>query len=408
MKLIKEIVRYYQAEEDYTTDTIGDLEPQMHLENLITTDCTSTSTNSTLGVDDNMGYQYKISRKVCIQGKERWIRANSEQDYCDKIALLMCPGYKDTVVSKEKHSFAEYADRWFHVYSKPNIEEVTAITYKRQIDNYILPAFGKYDIEDITTDMIQEMFNSMEGAKATKDKVKIVLSQILDSAVEDGYLAKNPMKSKRLKITGEASTPRKAYSVEQMNYIVSNMDKIKKTSDKLFIALLVLHPFRLEEALGLKWEDINFAKQEVTIKRAVTHPDRNQPIVKDTKTETSHRSISLSSVLLELLEAVENRTGFILGGEKPYSYTQVRKVCNRVKIEINFDEKITPSRFRTTVLTDLYDVTNDIKLTQQSAGHASSTTTLKHYVKGRQSSAASTKVITDLYKGKSCNINCNC
>ena len=53
-------------------------------------------------------------------------------------------------------------------------------------------------------------------------------------------------------------------------------------------------------------------------------------------------------------------------------------------------------------LTDLYDQTNDIKLTQQSAGHASSTTTLNHYVNGRHSSAVSTKVITDLYKGKSC------
>lgn len=215
------------------------------------------------------------------------------------------------------------------------------------------------------------------------------------------------MKSKRLKITGESSTPRKVYSVEQMNYIVSNIDKIKKTSDKLFIALLVFHPFRPEEALGLKWEDIDFSKQEVTINRAVTHPDRNQPIVKDTKTKTSHRTITLSSVVLDLLEEAENRTGFILGGEKPYSYTQVRKVCKRVEKELGFDEKITPSRFRPTVLTDLYDQTNDIKLTQQSAGHASSTTTLNHYVNGRHSSAVSTKVITDLYKGKSCSSSCN-
>lgn len=406
MKLIKEIVRYYQAEnEDYPAETICDIEPRMHLENSITTDCTSTSTNSTLGVDDNMGY--KINRKVSVQGKQYWIHANTEQEYVDRITLLMNPIYTDTVVYKEKHSFADYVERWFHEYSKPNIAEVTAITYKRQIDNYIIPAFGKYDIEDITTAMIQKMFNSMEGAKATKDKVKIVLNQILDWAVDDGYLAKNPMKSKRLKITGESSTPRKVYSVEQMNYIVSNIDKIKKTSDKLFIALLVFHPFRPEEALGLKWEDIDFAKQEVTISRAVTHPDRNQPIVKDTKTKTSHRTITLSSVVLDLLEEAENRTGFILGGEKPYSYTQVRKVCKRVEKELGFDEKITPSRFRPTVLTDLYDQTNDIKLTQQSAGHASSTTTLNHYVNGRHSSAVSTKVITDLYKGKSCNISCN-
>ena len=40
----------------------------------------------------------------------------------------------------------------------------------------------------------------MSGAKATKDKAKVVLNQILDAAVEDNLLVKNPLKSKRIKI----------------------------------------------------------------------------------------------------------------------------------------------------------------------------------------------------------------
>lgn len=60
-------------------------------------------------------------------------------------------------------------------------------------------------MEDITTDDIQWLFNGMKGAKATKDKARMVLSQILDAAVEGGYIEKDPLKSKRIKIRGKAS-----------------------------------------------------------------------------------------------------------------------------------------------------------------------------------------------------------
>ena len=51
---------------------------------------------------------------------------------------------------------------------------------------------------------------------------------------------------------------------------------------------------------------------------------------------------------------------------------------------IDFDSEILPGRFRTTVLTDLYDATKDIKQAQAAAGHTTAAMTLKHYVKGRQ------------------------
>ena len=65
------------------------------------------------------------------------------------------------------------------------------------------------------------------------------------------------------------------------------------------------------------------------------------------------------------------------------SYTQVRKMCIRIQKEINFPEPIQPRRFRTTVLTDIYNMTKDIKSAQAAAGHTTAAMTLKYYVKGR-------------------------
>ena len=79
------------------------------------------------------------------------------------------------------------------------------------------------------------------------------------------------------------------------------------------------------------------------------------------------------------------------------SYQNVQDMCERIQKDIDFDESITPRRFRTTVLTDIYEQTGDIKLTQQAAGHATPDITMKHYVKGRKKANDAARVIDRIY-----------
>ena len=83
---------------------------------------------------------------------------------------------------------------------------------------------------------------------------------------------------------------------------------------------------------------------------------------------------------------------------KPFSYQQVKRMCERVKADTGFDENITPIRFRTTVLTDIYEVTKDVKAAQAAAGHTTSTMTLERYVKGRGTSSQTAAAIDQLYR----------
>ena len=180
----------------------------------------------------------------------------------------------------------------------------------------------------------------MTGAKATKDKARMVLNQIPDAAVEDGLITKGPLRSKRIKITGKASQPTAPYTVEQMRYQVQHIG--------------------------------------------------------DTKTRSSARTIGLSALAVPHLPQVK-ADEFVFGGRRPLSYTQVRKMCNRIKRDTGFSENITPIRFRTTVLTDLYDQTKDIKLAQAAAGHTTSAMTLRYYVKGRETISKAAAVVDRAY-----------
>ncbi len=356
-----------------------------HLDNCTRTDFPPS------GGDIQMATKSKINQPITINGVKRWITANTMQEFTDKVIKLM-----GAAQPSNKHPFRDYAWNWFETYSKPNIETATATTYKRQLTRYLVPAFDGLAVEDITTDNVQRLFNGMTGAKATKDKARMVLNQILNAAVEDGLITQNPVKSRRVKITGKASKPTEPYSVAQMRYLVQHIGDVQNPVDRLYLALQALHPLRLEEVLGLQYQDIDPDRMAIYIRRAVTHPTRNQPEVKDTKTDSSHRTIGLASLALpHLLDGPAGN--FIFGGGKPLSYVQVRHMCQRIKRDIGFSENITPLRFRTTVLTDLYDQTKDIKLAQTAAGHTTSAMTLRYYVKGRETSSAATAAVERAY-----------
>lgn len=253
------------------------------------------------------------------------------------------------------------------------------------------------NIEDIRADDIQAVFNSMTGAaKETKQKAKIVLNMVFEQAMEDEIIKRNPVSSKSIRLTGRGGKETQPYTVEQMRYMVSRLDEVKNATDRAYLALVALHPLRLEEVLGLTFEDIDSDAGLIHIRRSVTHPDRNQPEVKDTKTDASKRDIAFAIQAKRYLPQGKP-SDYIIGGSKPFSYTQVRKMCKRIKKDIGFEEDIVPRRFRTTVLTDIYDSTKDIKQAQAAAGHTTAAMTLKHYVKGRNGTANTAAPVASLY-----------
>ena len=365
-----------------------DASTKMHLDNLTEADFMPLS-------EGESDMANRINQAVMIDGKKCWITAKTAQEFADKVANLLASG----VQQKGKHPFAEYAWNWFNTYSLPNIATVTAVTYRRQIEKYLIPTFGELAVEDITSDHVQQMFNKMHVAKATKDKTRTVLNQILEAALEDKLIDANPVKSRKVKVVGDASKATPPYSVEQMEYLIEHLEDVKNNRDRAFLAVMALHPLRLEEGLGLKGADINRIDKEITLRRAVTHPDRNQPEIKDTKNAVSRRTIGLAAIALAHIPETP-ADEFVFGGKKPLSYTVVRRMCQRIQKDTGFEENITPIRFRTTVLTDMYDVTKDLKAVMDAGGHAQMSTSVKHYIKGRQTIHAATDAVERRYTSK--------
>ena len=337
-----------------------------------------------------------IRRKYTIHGESVWIQGKTEQEVLEKGFALMSAAHSEA--DAKKHNFAEYALDWFENFSLPNIAEVTAIVYKRQLDAYILPALGKLNVEDITLSDVQPIFNRKGKKKVTLMKTKNVLNQIFRKAIDDDFMRKNPLNSLSFRLTGEASEGTEPYSVEEMRLMFGSIDKLTLPNDIAYLSIVTMQPLRTEEALGLQWRDIDRNAMMLHIERAVTHPKRNMPIVKETKTKEK-RNVALTQATLACLDSIPHGkpTDFVIGGESPCSYTQLRRMCERIERLIEYPGKITPRRFRATVLTDICEETGDIKLTQAAAGHKTTDMTLQHYVKGRKNISVAAEVIENLY-----------
>lgn len=339
-----------------------------------------------------------IRRHVRINGTTVWITAKTEQEYMEKVVRLS--GGNVIPVSKPKHPFGKYALTWLNVFSRPNVERVTSVSYEQQLKNYILPVLGEMNLEDITPADVQKIFNNMgkHMKQESKNKVKIVLNQIFKMAMNDDIIAKNPLEAPSIRIKGEKSTPTVPYSVNEMRYMAEHLIDIQSGMDRAWLAISISLPLRPEEVLGLTWADVDEVNGVFHIRNTVTHPARNEPEFKTyTKTAASIRDLAVSEELLSCLPVRGKPNEFVIGGKTPLTYMQVRRMRERIQRDIQFDGSITPRRFRTTVATDISAQTHDLKLVQKMLGHSSPQMTLKHYDKGRSTTVDATDAITSCY-----------
>ena len=93
-----------------------------------------------------------------------------------------------------------------------------------RLQGYILPSFGEKDIRYITTDDVQRFMNSKaDMSRKSIHEMVMVLGMVMESAVEDGIITRNPARSKRLKNPSKKKTVRNALEREQVADILANL-----------------------------------------------------------------------------------------------------------------------------------------------------------------------------------------
>ncbi len=334
----------------------------------------------------------------------KFLKANNQDEMNVKIVKAfvesgrihqICPYIQVDNHSESKILLKDYAMEWLA--RKRRLKETTRMTYLKYLNQYIIPDLGKLKVADIKDTDVQKMLDKHDNlARKTLVEMKSTLHQVLKYAVSDEIIRKNPCESVDIVIPSSKVKERKALPLAQFQDILSHLQSLTG-DDRRFLALCLFTAMRRGEALGLRWEDISDDK--IHIQRNVTHPQRNQPCISTPKTKAGIRSIPLTEPLKHMLQPFE-KSGFIVGGESPYSLSSYRAMWKRIRKAIDM-HGATPHVLRHSYLTYAVGATTDFKTIQGISGHADVFTLVNRYAHPQEDKVVElSNEIADVLTGK--------
>ena len=354
----------------------------------------------------------RIKQQVQLNGTQHWITGQTIGDLLNSyLALCLSQGIVAPPIVSDRRPistsplFGPYLVNFNDVY-KSKQQSLTKASREQIAKNHIIPKWGRIPIDSIKTSDLQMWFNDLESqgySHETLLKIKNNMNPVLDAAVEDGYISRNPMRSTRLKIGGAETIHHKAIPSDKMRDIRIKISDIKDDRVRRMATLLCNTGMRLEEVLGLKWEDIDFIDNWIYIERAVVHPTRNMPEVKCPKSVTSKRRIPLTNTIkLQLGERFTS--GFVLHSDGsdtrqcPLSYTEARRCIKKIKDMFGL-QNYSAHDFRDTCATEWREAGIPTDIIARLLGHSKSDITENRYVKYRDEIFQGVRNVMDAQNG---------
>lgn len=261
--------------------------------------------------------------------------------------------------------------------------------------------FGNQKIDKITARAIQMYVSDLARGDLKGDKkplsVKTIknyfwyISGVMKYAVRTGFIQTNPCTN--VMIPRQKRNNKKYYSIEDVKLILKELEK-ETITYRTFFYLDIYSGLRRGELLGLRWEDIDFERDTVSVNRTMLHLSYVGTIFQSTKTESSERTVKIPHKVTERLEELKkwqlkqeqtlgdlwNRTnsvftndyGECLGYNTPYNW--LKRFCRRNKIEFKAIHV-----FRHFVASCLIQHGIDVQSVSGVLGHSSTATTLSTY-----------------------------
>ena len=214
-------------------------------------------------------------------------------------------------------TYKELASLWWESY-KHTVKPNTQLNVRRLLDNHILPLFGSYKLDKLTTPLIQNVVNKLadktnkgeDGAFLYYDSLHALNKRILQYGVvmqaipfnpaREVILPRNTQKAKREKVKHFENQELKKF----LDYLDSlNLDKFRYYYENTLYKFLLATGCRINEALALSWSDIDLDNAVVHITKTLNYKqETNSP-----KSKSSLRDIDIDQATVSMLKQYKRR-----------------------------------------------------------------------------------------------------
>lgn len=227
----------------------------------------------------------------------------------EKEALESYLNYKLKVVKGEyvpvnkKHlTFEQLYQMWLKSY-KTTVKESTYATTERYFKDHILKEIGACYIDELTVLKCQKAVNIwFTDAPRTYKRFLRYSSNVLNYGVDLELIKKNPMsKVIRPKVRQNKKEFTDFYSKEELNVFLRDA-KEYNFRYFMFFRLLAYSGMRKGECLALKWNDVDFEHNTISINKSVTTGLNNRLYLSNGKTVNSNRVIDMDNKTMSYLK----------------------------------------------------------------------------------------------------------
>jgi integrase len=173
-----------------------------------------------------------------------------------------------------KVTLAEYARQWLgSVTAGPTTSE----RYEGVIRNHIVPHFGQREVRTLNKpSAVQAWVKQLQAAgleASTISGYSDVLVSILDAAVEDGLVSRNPCRSSAVKLPKQTKRKVVPWPLERVHAVIAGLPGRFEAGGKLAFGC----GLRQGEVFGFAEEDIDFGRLEIRVNRQIRMV-RNKPV----------------------------------------------------------------------------------------------------------------------------------
>ncbi|KGX90054.1 MULTISPECIES: tyrosine-type recombinase/integrase [Pontibacillus] len=236
--------------------------------------------------------------------KQKSFPTNEEADQfleelgSDKSEISILLGTEQKEQQAKKVRFNEFLEDSFYGEQAHMISNQTFRVKQALLNKHIVPYFsGKY-LHEITEQEIAELFaeKDREGySKSTIKNIHGILSTLFRSAVQRGYLDKNPVRFMK-----KVKTPNGITKVLSESEVKKLLEVAHLAGEGIMYELEIYTGLRLAELLALSWSDIDLDKQTIIVKKNVANEGHGTHTIMGMK--SGSRKVVILSYLLPMLQ----------------------------------------------------------------------------------------------------------
>lgn len=167
--------------------------------------------------------------------------------------------------------YADYARAWFDDMAARKARG-TVYDQRRILEGRLIPAFGARRVSELRADHVEAFVASLKAPTAPRKlgnrRVNIILQLLrssLDRAVHRGWLDKNP--AREVAKLREERADIDPLTLEEVTTLLAK--GVASADDRRYLTVAFFTGLRPSEQMGLRWDDVDWIRKTVSVRRAV-------------------------------------------------------------------------------------------------------------------------------------------